>query len=127
MFTKRAEINNGRSRAWLLALVLTFASLGSFSTFAYAHGGYEHVMGTVQSVGANVISVKQTNGRTMDVRLDAKTTFTRGPEFLQKNDVKTGDRVVVEASKHDSYLVAHQVKLGAAVQKAKSSVHPKHQ
>ena len=83
-------------------------------------------MGTVRSVGANMISVKQTNGHSVDVRLDAKTTFTRGPETLQRNDVKTGDRVVIEASKHDSYLVAHQVKLGAAAQKAKSTLHPKH-
>ena len=127
MMTNRARTITQHSQAGLLALVLTFVGFGLFSTSAYAHGGYEHVMGTVQSVGANVISVKQTNGRTMDVRLDAKTTFTRGPEFLQKNDVKTGDRVVIEASKHDSYLVAHQVKLGAAVQKAKSNVHPKHQ
>ena len=127
MFTNRAQITTGHSRAWSLALVLTFASLGSFSTFAFAHGGYEHVMGTVQSIGANVISVKQVNGRTVDVRLDATTAFTRGADVLHKNDVKTGERVVIEASKHDSYLVAHQVKLGATVQKAKSTVNSKRQ
>ena len=126
MTTNSAQTTTKHSRSWLLALVLTFAGFGSFSTSAYAHGGYEHVMGTVQSVGANVISVKQTNERTMDVRLDAKTTFTRGPEALHKNDVKTGGRVVIEASKHDGDLVAHQVKLGAAAQKAKSTLHPKH-
>ena len=125
MTTSRAQNLTEYSRAWLLALFLTFAALGLFSTSAYAHGGYQHVMGTVQSVGADVISVKQTNGRTMDVRLDAKTTFTRGSEVLQRNDVKTGDRVVIEASKHDSYLVAHQVKLGAAAPKAKSTLHSK--
>ena len=125
MTTSRAQNFTEYSRAWLLALFLTFAALGLFSTSAYAHGGYQHVMGTVQSVGADVISVKQTNGRTMDVRLDAKTTFTRGSEVLQRNDVKTGDRVVIEASKHDSYLVAHQVKLGAAAPKATSTLHSK--
>ena len=126
MTTSRVQTITEHSRAWLLALFLTFAALGLFSTSANAHGGYEHVMGTVQSVGANMVSVKQANGHTVDVRLDAKTTYVRGPETLHWNDVKTGDRVVIEASKHDSYFVAHQVKLGAAAQKTGSTLHPKH-
>jgi len=65
-------------------------------------------MGTVQSVGADVISVKQTNGRTMDVRLDAKTTFTRGSEVLQRNDVRLVTELSLRPPNH-SYLVAHQV------------------
>ena len=125
MTTNRARTITQHSQAGLLALALTFVGFGLFSTSAYAHGGYEHVMGTVRSVGANMISVKQTNGHSVDVRLDAKTTFTRGSEVLQRNDVKTGDRVVIEASKHDSYLMAHQVKLGAAEPKAKSTLHSK--
>ena len=126
MTTNRAQTITEHSRAWLLAVVLTLAGLGAFSTSAYAHGGYEHVMGTVQSIGANVISVKQTNGHAVDVRLDANTAYMRGPETLQKSDVKTGDRVVIEASKHEGSFVAHQVKLRASSQKSKSAVHPKH-
>jgi len=126
MTTNRARTITQHSHVGLLALVLTFVGFGLFSTSAYVHGGYEHVMGTVRSVGANMISVKQTNGHSVDVRLDAKTTFTRGPEILHRNDVKTGDRVVIEASKHDSNFVAHQVKLGAAAQKTGSTLHPKH-
>src|SRR5260370_32748731 len=126
MLRNKAQTITAHSRAWLLAAVLTFAGLGSSSTIAYAHGGYEHVMGTVQNVGANVISIKQTNGHTVHVGLDTNTAYMRGAEILHKSDVKTGDRVVIEASKHDSYLVAHDVKLGAAAKKAKSTVHPKH-
>src|SRR5258707_4128045 len=122
MMTNRARTITQHLQAGLLALVLTFVGFGLFSTSAYAHGGYEHVMETVRSVGANMISVKQINGHSVDVRLDAKTTFTRGQEILQKNDVKTGDRVVIEASKHDSNFVAHQVKLGAAAQKTGSTL-----
>ena len=81
---------------------------------AIAHGGLEHVMGTVQSVSDNSITVKATDGKTVEVALDAKTTYAKNKQAVKLDGIKVGDRVVIHAEKSDTKLVAHTVEAGAA-------------
>ena len=53
------------------AFTLTCALL--LSTFAAAHGGMEHIMGTVSALTGNSISVKATDGTTKVVGFDHDT------------------------------------------------------
>jgi hypothetical protein len=97
----------------VLALVL-------LSTIVSAHGGEEHVIGTVTKVSDTSVTVKTAAGKIVEVGFDAKTTYTRAKLAIQKSDVKVGDRIVIHAVEVNEKLVAHTVELGAATTAAKT-------
>jgi hypothetical protein len=83
-----------------------------------AHGGFDHVIGTVVAVSNNVLTVKTAKGN-VDVKLDDKTELTKNDQKAQLADLKPGTRVVVDIPEGSKDKVAHSVKLGAA-----SAAHP---
>jgi hypothetical protein len=91
--------------AVMLSLLLTTAAL--------AHGGMEHVIGTVSAVSDHSITVKTTAGETKEVGVDGSTKFLRGQISLGLSDVHVGDRVVIHAAKHEEKLQGAEVQLGA--------------
>jgi hypothetical protein len=78
-----------------------------------AHGGFEHVIGTVVKVQADVLTVKTAKGN-VDVRLNAKTEITRGDQKADAADLKAGVRVVVDVPEGSKEKVAHSVKIGVS-------------
>lgn len=100
-----------RMRAGLLALAMV--------TSAVAHEGMEDITGTIQSVSDNSVSVKTTKGKTVEVKLDAKTEYSRGKQQAKQADLKVGERVVVHAMEMDKKLTAHLVQLQTASSKKK--------
>lgn len=82
----------------------------------FAHGGFDHVTGTVQKLENNVLTVKTAKGD-VAVTLDAKTEITRGDHPAQPADLKAGTRVVVDVPEGSKTKVAHSIKLGAAAHK----------
>lgn len=100
-----------------LAAILAFALLPAI---VFAHGGEEHVIGTVTKVSAVSVTVKTTAGKTVEVGFDAKTTYSRANQTIQKTDIKVGDRVVIHANEVNEKLVAHTVEIGATTAAAKS-------
>ena len=90
----------------ILAFTLAVAAL--------AHDGMEDVTGTIQKVADNVVSVKTTKGKTVEVKLAADTEYTRGKAAAKVTDLKTGDRVVIHAMEMKGALTAHLVQLPAA-------------
>jgi Cu/Ag efflux protein CusF len=91
----------------------------SLAVTAVAHDGMEDVTGTIQKVGDNVVSVKTTKGKMVDIKLAADTEYTRGKAAAKMADLKTGDRVVVHAMEMNGALTAHFVQLPTAA-KAKA-------
>ena len=85
-----------------------------------AHGGEEHVVGTVTKVSDTSVTVKTTAGKIVEVGFDAKSTYTRAKLQIQKADVKVGDRIVIHAVEVNEKLVAHTVELGGATAAAKN-------
>ena len=83
-------------------------------TAALAHGGFEHVMGTVTKISAQSVTVTTAAKKTVDVGINAKTTYTRGDKAVTVGDMKVGDRVVIDATEVNEALTAASVKLGAA-------------
>jgi hypothetical protein len=98
------------------AFTLTCALL--LSTFAAAHGGMEHIMGTVSVLTGNSISVKATDGTTKVVGFDHDTKFMRGESTAAVGDLHVGDRVAIHAHKTGSDLHAAEVKIGISAAKA---------
>ncbi len=85
---------------------------------ALAHGGFEHVMGTVSKVSGQSVTVTTAAKKNVDVGLNAKTTYTKGDKAATAGDMKVGDRVVIDATEVNEALTAASVKIGVAAQKA---------
>jgi Domain of unknown function (DUF5666) len=109
MKTHRINTIKLRVQVALLA-VMAFALL---PTIAAAHGGEDHVTGTVTKISDTSVTVKTTAGKTVEIRFDAKmTTYERAKQPIQKTDIKVGDRVVIHAMEMNEKLVAHTVEVG---------------
>ena len=109
-----------QSRAWIFALVLAIVTL-NVTIPALAHGGMEHITGTITSVGDNVVTVKTTKGATVQVHVDAKTEYARGKQAAKMADLKEGERIVVHAMEMNGSLVAHEVSIGGSTSASKGT------
>ena len=94
--------------------LLAILSLAFLPTLATAHGGEEHVTGTVIKASDTSVTIKTTAGKTVEVGFDAKTTYARAKQPIQKTDIKVGDRIVIHAMEMNEKLVAHTVEIGTA-------------
>jgi len=95
----------------LVAIILTLMALAAPSL---AHGGFDHVRGTVVSVNDNVLTVKTSTGD-VAVKLDSRTQFTKNDRKAQLSDLVPGARVIVEVPQEkNKERVAQSVKIGAA-------------
>lgn len=79
----------------------------------FAHGGFDHVIGTVVQASNNMLTVKTAKGN-VDVKLDDKTEISRGDQKATAADLKPGLRVIVDIPEGSKDKLAHSVKLGAA-------------
>jgi len=93
--------------------IVGIAFLIASGTAVLAHGGFDHVIGTVAGVSGNVLTVKTTKGN-VDVKLDDKTEISKGDLKVQAADLKLGLRVVVDIPEGSKDKIAHSVKVGAA-------------
>jgi hypothetical protein len=103
--------------------ILAIASLGLLPLVATAHGGEEHVIGTVAQISDRSITVKTKAGRTVEVGCDEKTTYLRAKQTIQKTDIKVGDRIVIHAKDVNEKLVAHTVEIGAGTVAKQAEKH----
>ena len=94
--------------------ILAIVSLALLPTIATAHGGEEHVTGTVTKISDTSVTVKTTAGKTVEVGFGEKTTYARAKQPIQKTDIKVGDRIVIHAVEVNEKLVAHTVEIGTA-------------
>jgi len=91
----------------ILALIIGAAA-------AYAHNGVEHVMGTITAITDSSITVDTVKHTAVTVLIDPTTKFTKNDTQSSRNDVKVGDRVVIDAKENsDKKLVGVTVKLGS--------------
>jgi hypothetical protein len=72
------------------------------------------VMGTIASVQGKNVEVKTTDGKTVKLLCDAKTTVTRGKEKLDMTALKVGERVSIDAMQEKDIMMAHAIKLAIA-------------
>jgi Domain of unknown function (DUF5666) len=107
---KKQSISTITRRILLLALILA-------PVIALAHGGLEHVRGTIAKVSDGSVTVTTAAGKTVEVLLDAQTTYARAEKPIQKTDLKVGDRVVIHAAEKGTTLTAHTVEVGVSSSK----------
>jgi hypothetical protein len=102
-----------RLRTIFTSLLSFCLSAGILSVSLWAHGGFDHVQGTVSKLDANVLTVKTAKGD-VNVKLNAKTEIMMGDHKAAAADLKVGVRVVVDIPEGSKDNVAHSVKIGTA-------------
>jgi hypothetical protein len=93
------------------ALTWLTVGLSVFAIQLIAHGGFDHVIGTVVKVENNVLTVKTSKGN-VDVRLSETTEITKSDQRPGVADLKPGMRVVVDIPEGNKDKIAHSVKIG---------------
>jgi hypothetical protein len=115
---------NTTIRLKIQVALLAIVSLALLPTIATAHGGEEHVTGTVTKISDTSVTVKTTAGKTVEIGFDAKmTTYERAKQPIQKTDIKVGDKIVIHAMEVNEKMVAHSVELGAAKAAKQTAKH----
>jgi len=103
---------NRKPRTTITRMVLSVAVILALAAPIFAHGGFDHVMGTVVKLADHVLTVKTTKGN-VDVKLDEKTELTKNGMKADMVDLKPGVRVVVDIPEGSKEKIAHSVKIGA--------------
>jgi S1-C subfamily serine protease len=110
-----SKLNATITRYWKRALTLCLTMLvGAFAPVpSFAHGGFDHVRGTVVRVAHNVLTVKTIKGD-VEVKLDDKTQLTKNDQPAQVSNLTPGSRVIVDIRQGSTDKLAHSVKIGTA-------------
>ena len=102
-----------------IAFLIAFA----LAAPAFAHGDKKHVIGTVEKLSAEAITVKTKEGKLVDVKLAPTTAYVTSDDKPAKfADLAVGQRVVIHADSKGTDLIAATVKFasGAATPAAAS-------
>ena len=100
---------------------ITFVIASLLALGSFAHGGVEHLKGTITKVDGTSITLAVEKGSPVVVATDAKTEFSRGGEKVTLKDIAVGDKAVIHAVEHDEHFLAQIVKLGASAAPAKAA------
>ena len=104
--TRRAMV--GMGAAALAALAITMVPLA-------AHPGHDHkILGTVVTVAADRLVVKDREGKDITITLNAATKVIRDKKPVRLEDVKPGVRVVVTAATERTSTIGKLIDLGTA-------------
>jgi len=105
-----------------IALLIAFA----LAAPAFAHGDKKHVVGTIEKLSPEAITVKTKDGKTVDVQLATTTTYVTSDDKPAKfGDLAVGQRVVVHADPKGSELIAATVKFSTAGAAPAAAASPK--
>lgn len=102
-------------------VLLSLFAVTVLATSAYAHGGHDHIRGTVAQINGQSIVVQTTGKATKTVTVVANTMFMKAGKHAAIGDLKVGDRVVIEVP--EGKLTAEEVQIGAAGTKAAAEEH----
>ena len=123
-----------------LQLVTAVLLAALAASAAVAHGNKVHISGTIEKVSTDSVVVKTRDGKSVDVKLTAATTYIShitnkaanasdaSPDKPAKQaDLVVGDLVVIHATPKDSGLEAEEVKFSvpSATKPAAAADKPK--
>jgi PDZ domain-containing secreted protein len=86
-------------------MICAVVIIGLFTGLALAHDGSKHVKGTVVEVGENSIIVETLEKQKHTIAVDEKTKFEKSGSAATMQELKVGDRVVVDV--HESGETMH--------------------
>jgi hypothetical protein len=95
----------------MMAVLALAVAIAGVPAVAHEKGG--RAMGVVESVTAERIVVKASDGHSVPFTVTPDTRFFQGDKPARPEDVRVGQRVVVQGKKSGERLEAVRVKLGA--------------
>ena len=102
------------------------AILAMTAVLASAHGDKKHVIGTLEKVSADSVTVKTADGKSVEVKLVANTMYvSRDGKPSKQSDLAVGERVVIHATPTGDTLSADEVKFSPPGSAPSSSSKPK--
>jgi hypothetical protein len=105
-------------------ILIFVATISLCATLAFAHGGEEHVIGTVTKVAQDSITVKTTANKTVTVGVAPETKFIKSKAAAKIGDLSVGNRVVIHAKEiTEGKLVADTVEFAAAPAQPSKTKH----
>ena len=97
-----------------LRVCIFAASLFFLASAVSAHGDKVHILGTIEKISADSLSVKSKDGKSVEVKLVPATVYLERSNNADKpaklSDLAVGYLVVIHATPKDSTLVADEVK-----------------
>ena len=114
----------------LRSFAIFFALLLVAAAAAMAHGDKKHIIGTVEKIGADSITIKQGDGTLVEVKLVASTSFVsvgadKTAQPAKLSDLQVGKRVVIHATpKPDNTFEAAEVRFSSASAAAPAASKP---
>jgi hypothetical protein len=110
-----------RSGMFLLALVVIPSAV-------LAHGNKVHILGTVEKIGVESLSVKAKDGKLVEVKLAASTVYLLRSNNEDKpaklSDLTVRCLVVIHATPKDNTLEADEVKFSPPTAPQSAAVRP---
>ena len=89
-------------------------SLAIVAGTAFAHGNKVHILGTLEKIGADSLSVKAKDGKSVEVKLVASTVYllrsNKEDKPAKLSDLAVGYIVVIHATPKENTLEADEVK-----------------
>jgi hypothetical protein len=102
---------------WIALLIAVALAMPVF-----AHGDKKHIIGTIEKVSPEAVIVKTKDGKSIEVKLAATTTYVTSADQPAKfADLAVGQRVVVHADPKGADLIAATVKFSNAAPAATAS------
>ena len=93
---------------------------------AFAHGDKKHVVGTIERLSAEAVSVKTKEGKSVEVKLAPTTTYVTSDDKPAKfADLAVGQRVVIHADPKGADLIAATVKFATGASTPAAAASPK--
>ena len=88
-----------------------FALVMLMAVTVLAHGDKIHVIGTVEKVARDSVTVKTADGKTVEVKLVSGTIYVWGDgKTASLSDLAAGERVVIHATPNGDTLSADEVR-----------------
>ena len=85
-----------------LRFLAIVASLMLFAGIAFAHGDKVHVLGTLEKVTADSVTVKTKDGKSVEIKLVSATAYIlktlKAEKPARHSDLAVGDLVVIHAT-----------------------------
>ena len=95
-------------KRWFSIVFLVFLTLTPF--ILWAHGGQEHVLGTVTESTDNLIVVKTPKGESVSIVIGSETSFQHNGIETKDMRPQVGDRLVAEVKKDGEKMLAQDIR-----------------
>src|SRR5258707_7789399 len=78
-----------------------------FALPVFAHGDKKHVIGTIEKISAESVTVKTADGKLVEVKLAPSTVYvSKDGKPAKLTDVSAGQRVVIHATPKGTDVIA---------------------